>query len=105
MRFALGKVDNAHSSAADLAKNSVRPDAVGHIAAGRLTSWRKRHGEEGVITFTRIEQRQHLSLECRFFGGMTEEETAQALDVTSRTVRSDWVKARGWLRQALAASD
>lgn len=44
-------------------------------------------------------------VECRFFGGMTEEETAQALDVTSRTVRSDWVKARGWLRQALASAN
>jgi len=43
-------------------------------------------------------------VECRFFGGMTEEETAQALGVTSRTVRNDWVKARGWLRQALAES-
>jgi RNA polymerase sigma factor (TIGR02999 family) len=41
-------------------------------------------------------------VECRYFGGMTEEETATALSVTSRTVRSDWVKARGWLRQALA---
>lgn len=44
-------------------------------------------------------------VECRFFGGMTEEETAEALEVSSRTVRSDWVKARGFLRQALAASD
>jgi DNA-directed RNA polymerase specialized sigma24 family protein len=43
-------------------------------------------------------------VECRFFGGMTEEETAHALEVTSRTIRSDWVKARGWLRHALAAS-
>jgi RNA polymerase sigma factor (TIGR02999 family) len=40
-------------------------------------------------------------VECRYFGGMTEEETAQALTVTSRTVRRDWIKARGWLRQAL----
>jgi RNA polymerase sigma factor (TIGR02999 family) len=40
-------------------------------------------------------------VECRYFGGMTEEETAQALGVTSRTVRRDWIKARGWLRQAL----
>ena len=36
-------------------------------------------------------------VECRFFGGMTEEETAAALDVTDRTVRRDWVKAKGWL--------
>jgi RNA polymerase sigma factor (sigma-70 family) len=43
-------------------------------------------------------------VECRFFAGMTEEETAAALEVTSRTIRSDWVKARGWLRQALDAT-
>ncbi|MGH7555067.1 MAG: sigma-70 family RNA polymerase sigma factor [Longimicrobiales bacterium] len=42
-------------------------------------------------------------VECRFFGGMTEEETAQALEVTSRTVRNDWVKARGWLRKAIGS--
>jgi RNA polymerase sigma factor (TIGR02999 family) len=36
-------------------------------------------------------------VECRFFGGMTEDETASALGVTERTVRRDWVKAKGWL--------
>lgn len=40
-------------------------------------------------------------VEHRFFGGMTEEETAEALGLTSRTVRRDWVKAKGWLHQAL----
>jgi RNA polymerase sigma factor (TIGR02999 family) len=42
-------------------------------------------------------------VECRFFGGMTEEETAAALGVTDRTVRRDWVKAKGWLHQELPA--
>jgi DNA-directed RNA polymerase specialized sigma24 family protein len=41
-------------------------------------------------------------VECRFFGGMSEEETAVALGVTARTVRRDWVKARGLLHRALA---
>ena len=40
-------------------------------------------------------------VECRFFGGMSEEETASALGVTSRTVRRDWVKAKGWLLRDL----
>jgi RNA polymerase sigma factor (TIGR02999 family) len=40
-------------------------------------------------------------VECRFFGGLTEEETAAALGVTDRTVRRDWVKAKAWLQQAL----
>ena len=43
-------------------------------------------------------------VECRFFGGMTEQETATALGVTERTVRRDWVKAKGWLLSDLAAA-
>ncbi len=38
----------------------------------------------------------------RFFGGMTEEETAIALGVTDRTIRRDWIKARMWLGAALS---
>jgi RNA polymerase sigma factor (TIGR02999 family) len=40
-------------------------------------------------------------IECRYFGGLTEEETAAALSVTDRTVRRDWIKARGWLAREL----
>lgn len=39
--------------------------------------------------------------ECRLFGGMTEEETAHALDVSVRTVQRDWQRARAWLQQEL----
>ena len=42
-------------------------------------------------------------VECRFFGGLTEQETAAALGVTDRTVRRDWVKARAWLHGDMAA--
>lgn len=48
------------------------------------------------------EPRQARVVECRFFGGMTEEETAAALGITDRTVRRDWVKARAWLHVRLA---
>lgn len=40
-------------------------------------------------------------VECRFYGGMSEEEIAAALGVTVRTVQRDWVKARMLLRRAL----
>jgi RNA polymerase sigma factor (TIGR02999 family) len=36
-------------------------------------------------------------VECRYFGGLTEEETAQALGLPLRTVQRDWAKARGLL--------
>jgi len=41
-------------------------------------------------------------VECRYFGGMTEDETAEALGVSDRTVRRRWTKARAWLHRELA---
>lgn len=40
-------------------------------------------------------------IECRFFGGMSMEETALALGVSLRTVKYDWALARAWLYDAL----
>lgn len=40
-------------------------------------------------------------VECRFFGGLSEEETAATLGLSVRTVSRDWRIARGWLRQEL----
>jgi len=41
-------------------------------------------------------------VECRFFGGLTDEETAEALGLSLRTAQREWLKARAWLRQALS---
>ena len=41
-------------------------------------------------------------VEYRYFAGLSDEETAEVLGVTARTVRRDWVKARGWLYAQLA---
>lgn len=40
-------------------------------------------------------------VECRFFGGLTEEETASALGISVRTVQRDWKRARAWLHEEL----
>ncbi len=44
-------------------------------------------------------------VECRFFAGYSDQETAEALGLTDRTVRRDWVKARAWLRRELAQGE
>jgi RNA polymerase sigma factor (TIGR02999 family) len=44
-------------------------------------------------------------VECRFFAGFGDAETAEALGLTDRTVRRDWIKARAWLRRELARSE
>jgi RNA polymerase sigma factor (TIGR02999 family) len=49
----------------------------------------------------RLDPRQRQVVECRFFAGLDDEEIAQALGVTARTVRRDWVKARAWLNRWL----
>ncbi|MGH9385602.1 MAG: ECF-type sigma factor [Vicinamibacterales bacterium] len=40
-------------------------------------------------------------VECRFFGGLTVEETAEALGLSPATVKRDWVAARTWLYREL----
>jgi RNA polymerase sigma factor (TIGR02999 family) len=40
-------------------------------------------------------------VECRFFGGYGEEDTARALGMSLRTVQRDWLKARAWLYREL----
>lgn len=40
-------------------------------------------------------------VECRYFGEMTIEQTAEAMDISPSTVRRDWLKARGWLYKEL----
>lgn len=48
-----------------------------------------------------VEPRLARVVDCRFFGGFTEEEIAEALGITVRTVQRDWAKARMILRRAL----
>lgn len=48
-----------------------------------------------------LEPRQRQVVEYRFFAGMEESEIAALLDVSERTVRRDWVKARAWLYSEL----
>jgi len=43
-------------------------------------------------------------VECRYFAGLTEEETAAALGSSLRTVQRDWMRARAWLREDLGAA-
>ncbi len=49
-----------------------------------------------------IDERQMRVVECRFFGGLSIEETAKALGVSEPTVNRDWNMARAWLNRELA---
>ena len=53
--------------------------------------------DEALDRLKQVEPRQAQVVECRFFGGMTEEETAEALGMGLRTAKRDWAKAKAWL--------
>lgn len=60
---------------------------------------------EAVEQLAAIEPRMARVVECRYFAGYTEVETADILGVTERTVRRDWIKARAWLQSQLGEHD
>jgi RNA polymerase sigma factor (TIGR02999 family) len=52
-----------------------------------------------------LDERQAQVVECRFFAGLTESETAEALGISQRTVAREWATAKGWLYQELRGAD
>lgn len=50
-----------------------------------------------------VDERQVRVVECRFFGGLTMQETAEALDISASTVGRDWRMARAWLNRELTS--
>lgn len=52
-----------------------------------------------------IDERQMRVVECRYFGGLSIEETAKTLGISEPTVSRDWNMARAWLNRELAESE
>ena len=61
--------------------------------------------EEALESLAKVNPRACQVVELRFFGGFSNEETAEALDVSVRTVINDWNTARAWLYHALSGGD
>lgn len=57
--------------------------------------------EEALKKLESLDPRQAQVVECRFFAGLTIEETALALGVSDSSVKRDWRTARAWLGHAL----
>jgi RNA polymerase sigma factor (TIGR02999 family) len=53
--------------------------------------------DDAMERLRRLSDRQCELVEYRFFGGLTYEEIAEVMDVSVRTVKRDWTKARTWL--------
>jgi RNA polymerase sigma-70 factor (ECF subfamily) len=58
--------------------------------------------DEALTRLTEQDQRKGRIVELRYFGGLSVEETAAALDVSVATVMRDWRMAQAWLQRELA---
>jgi RNA polymerase sigma factor (TIGR02999 family) len=59
--------------------------------------------DEALVRLTALSPRLADIVECRFFAGYSEKETADALGLSERTVQRDWATARAWLQRELNA--
>jgi RNA polymerase sigma factor (TIGR02999 family) len=79
------------------AREPLREDAAATLVdAGRILEI-----DLALQKLAGVDERLVRVFECRFFGGLTEQETAEALGLSLRTAQRDWLKARAWLRAEL----
>jgi len=57
--------------------------------------------DEALSRLERLDHRQCQVVELRFFGGLTEEEAAEVLNISTATVKRDWRQAKRWLKAEL----
>jgi RNA polymerase sigma factor (TIGR02999 family) len=61
--------------------------------------------DDALNQLTEMDPRQGKIVELRFFVGLSEEEIAEVLDISVRTVKRDWAAARAWLHGELGANN
>jgi RNA polymerase sigma factor (TIGR02999 family) len=97
-------VDYARERLAQKRGGGERPIALDEADVAEL---REAQGfaalDDALATLTLVDERRARVVECRFFAGLTEEETAAALDMSLRSVQREWQVAREWLRAELKA--
>lgn len=58
--------------------------------------------DQALTQLETVDARLCRVVECRYFGGLTIEETAEVLDISPATVKRDWLMAKAWLRRSLS---
>ena len=57
--------------------------------------------DDALLALARLDERKSRVVELRFFGGLTVEETADAVKVSAETVMRDWQFAKAWLQREM----
>lgn len=99
-------VDDARARLAESRNHGQRPlpmEAASEVAA-EAPDERLVAVDQALSELAAFSPRLAQTVECRYYAGYTEAETAEALGVGIATVQRDWAKARAWLFQQLKAS-
>jgi RNA polymerase sigma-70 factor, ECF subfamily len=75
------------------------------IADGLQQSEQMLAVDEALARLAAMDPQQGQVVEMRYFGGMTVEETAEALSIAPRTVKREWAIAKAWLRVEISSRD
>jgi RNA polymerase sigma factor (TIGR02999 family) len=86
-----------HKRGADVVDASVDPATVDAAAGGALDPADVIAVDRALQELEQIDPTQGRIVELRFFGGLTVEETATALDLSPATVKREWAMAKAWL--------
>ena len=100
-------VDAARSALAEKRGSGVKALSLDDTGVGLMPADPAEGGENLLVLDEALKRLGELNprlvqvVECRFFSGYSDAETAEALGVNERTVRRDWIKAKAWLYDAL----
>ena len=78
---------------------STTPTALQHLDAH--TQEEVSAIDQALVRLELIDARQAQIVEMRYFGGLTVEQTAEAMEISEATVKREWTLARAWLRREL----
>ena len=76
---------------------------IGEVAGGIEQSEEMLAIDEALARLTTLDPKQAQVVEMRYFGGMTVEETAEALEIAPRTVKREWAMAKAWLKLEISS--
>ncbi|MEO8673285.1 MAG: ECF-type sigma factor [Tahibacter sp.] len=97
-------VDYARERLAEKRGGGARAIALDDVDEGELRQAEQFVAlDDALNALAAVEGRQARVIECRFFAGFSEEDTATALGISVRSVQRDWQQARDWLAREMGA--
>jgi RNA polymerase sigma-70 factor, ECF subfamily len=79
--------------------------SVLEIAGGVEQSEEMLAVDTALERLSEVDPQQARVVEMRYFGGMSVEETAEAMEISPRTVKREWAMAKAWLRVEITSKD